>query len=280
MVDKIKRVIKLWGIYAKLDLIWILRNISLFIANIIADMVSSLATVTGVFLLAQRFGEIGGMTKHQIIFMLGYASLIEGIRIMFFSMNNISHISRIIGRGQLDHRLIQPNPLWMQLITEGFIPFSGSSMLFCGIGIIIYSAIRLNILISFAFISQIIIFSMLSTLLILSISYLFSCIAFYAPVAGEEVSTSAVGLFRSLKGFPLSGMSLANQVVLTTILPIGLTAWFPTNIILGEKLPLPNYFMVVITVIFATVATIMFKKGLNYYGKKGSIRYTDRGHRR
>ena len=280
MVDNLNRMIKLWGIYAKLDLIWILRNVSLFIANVIADVVSSLATVTGVFLLAQRFGEIGGMTKHQIIFMLGYASLIEGIRIMFFSMNNISHISRIIGRGQLDHRLIQPNSLWIQLMTEGFIPFSGSSMLFCGIGIIIYSTTKLNILISLAFLSQIIIFSLLSTFLILSISYLVSCIAFYAPVAGEEVSTSAVGLFRSLKGFPLSGMSFTNQIILTTVLPIGLTAWYPTNIILGEELSLPNYLLIVITIIFATIAAFMFKKGLNYYGKKGSIRYTDRGHRR
>src|SRR6056297_811329 len=280
MVGNLKRMIKLWGIYAKLDLVWILRNISLFIANVIADVVSSLATVTGVFLLAQRFGEIGGMTKHQIIFMLGYASLIEGIRIMFFSMNNISHISRIIGRGQLDHRLIQPNPLWMQLMTEGFIPFSGSSMLFCGVGIIIYSTTKLNILINLTFVSQIIIFSLLSTFLILSISYLVSCIAFYAPVAGEEVSTSAVGLFRSLKGFPLSGMSFTNQMILTTVLPIGLTAWFPTNIILGEELSLPNYLLIVITIIFATIAAFMFKKGLNYYGKKGSIRYTDRGHRR
>jgi len=280
MVGNLKRMIKLWGIYAKLDLVWILRNISLFIANVIADVVSSLATVTGVFLLAQRFGEIGGMTKHQIIFMLGYASLIEGIRIMFFSMNNISHISRIIGRGQLDHRLIQPNSLWIQLMTEGFIPFSGSSMLFCGIGIIIYSTTKLNILISLAFLSQIIIFSLLSTFLILSISYLVSCIAFYAPVAGEEVSTSAVGLFRSLKGFPLSGMSFTNQIILTTVLPIGLTAWYPTNIILGEELSLPNYLLIVITIIFATIAAFMFKKGLNYYGKKGSIRYTDRGHRR
>ncbi len=280
MVGNLKRMIKLWGIYAKLDLVWILRNISLFIANVIADVVSSLATVTGVFLLAQRFGEIGGMTKHQIIFMLGYASLIEGIRIMFFSMNNISHISRIIGRGQLDHRLIQPNSLWIQLMTEGFIPFSGSSMLFCGIGIIIYSTTKLNILISLAFVSQIIIFSLLSTFLILSISYLVSCIAFYAPVAGEEVSTSAVGLFRSLKGFPLSGMSFTNQIILTTVLPIGLTAWYPTNIILGEELSLPNYLLIVITIIFATIAAFMFKKGLNYYGKKGSIRYTDRGHRR
>ena len=280
MVDNIKRLISLWGIYAKLDLIWILRNLSLCVANILADVVSSLATVTGIFLLAQRFGEIGGMTKNQIIFMLGYGCLIDGIRLMFFEMNNISHISRIIGRGQLDHKLIQPTPLWMQLLTEGFIPFSGSSMLLTGIAIIVYASAKLNLAISLGVALQLIVFALTSTLLILSISYLFSCIAFYAPVAGEEVSTSAVGLFKRLKGFPLGGMPIAAQVILTTVLPIGLTAWYPANVLLDQKLALPNYLLIIITIIFVSITTIVFKKGLNHYGKKGSIRYSSRGHRR
>ena len=67
--------------------------------------------------------------------MLGYAALVRGLLDMGFSYN-VLHISRRIGRGQMDHTLVQPQPVWMGLLTEGFMPFSGSWSLFTGIGIL------------------------------------------------------------------------------------------------------------------------------------------------
>ena len=47
---------------------------------------------------------------------------------MFFGYNVLT-ISRRLGRGQLDHTLVQPQPIWLSLLTEGFMPFSGSPVL-------------------------------------------------------------------------------------------------------------------------------------------------------
>ena len=63
-----------------------------------------------------------------MLFLLGYALLVRGVIDTFFNYN-VAFISRRIGRGQLDHMLVQPQPLWMALLTEGFAPFSGSGML-------------------------------------------------------------------------------------------------------------------------------------------------------
>ncbi len=52
--------------------------------------------------------------------------------ILFGAQNNI-HISRIIGRGQLEHLFIQPLPLKAQLLTCGSSPFTGSGNFVVGI---------------------------------------------------------------------------------------------------------------------------------------------------
>ena len=107
------------------------RDFRFFLINIVSDIILNLAGVTAVFLLAERFEGIGLWSRDQIIFMLGYAALVRGFLDMGFSYN-VLQISRRIGRGQMDHTLIQPQPVWMGLLTEGFMPFSGSWSLFTG----------------------------------------------------------------------------------------------------------------------------------------------------
>jgi len=281
MAANIRQLFNLWGIYAKLDLTWFFRDTKYCVYNIIADVVSNLSSLAGVFLLAERFGNIGGMSRTQILFMLGYACIIDGVIQMFFSMNNVAWISRLIGRGQLDHRLIQPVPFWMQLLTEGFIPISGNSMLLCGIGISAYAASQLALTTGPLWMLIFFLSVLCSVTIILSFSYITGSLAFYAPVAGEEISTSAVGLFGSLKTFPIGGLAMPAKVVLCTVLPIGLTAWLPANLLMGQtQQGFSDSLLVVITIVLALTASTLFKKGLKYYAKSGSTRYADRGHRR
>jgi len=281
MGAKIKMLTKLWGIYAKLDLLWFLRDTKYCVLNIVADSVSTLAAISGVFLLAEQFGSIGGMDRNQILFMLGYASLVDGVIQMFFSMNNIAWVSRLIGRGQLDHRLIQPVPLWMQFLTEGFIPVSGNSGLVCGIGITAYAVTQIGLAPGVLWVLALAASVVMSVAVIVSFSYISSCVAFYAPVAGEEISTVSIQFFGSLKTIPIGGLSMSAKTLLNTVLPIGLTAWFPANVLLGQN---PEGFHqalpIIVTIILALTAITLFKKGLKYYAKSGSIRYLDRGHRR
>ncbi|MCL2421037.1 MAG: hypothetical protein FWD03_04200, partial [Defluviitaleaceae bacterium] len=101
ILRKVRRFFQLWALYAKIDLAWLLRDSTFAILAISADVISNLSAVTGVFLLAWRFDGIGGMGRYEVLFMLGYGTLITGIYQTFCSMNNTGHISRRIGRGQL-----------------------------------------------------------------------------------------------------------------------------------------------------------------------------------
>ena len=122
--NPVVQVIRRWRVQAYLDFMWMTRDFKFFLINVVSDIVLSLSGVMAVFLLAERFAGIGAWSRDQILFMLGYAALVQGLLEMFFRYNVLA-ISRRIGRGQLDHTLVQPQPLWMALLTEGFIPFSG-----------------------------------------------------------------------------------------------------------------------------------------------------------
>ncbi len=283
--QNLKTLFRLLGVYTKMDLMWFLRDTRYCLLQIAADTISAAAAVSGVFLLSVQFGGIGGMNENEILFMLSYATMVDGVFMIFFAGSNTGSISRVIGRDQLDHAVIQPVPIWIQLITGGFSPVSGSSMLICGIALSIYSIQHLHLSVSTMWIAAYLFSVICSTVIIVSVTYIVSCLAFYAPAAAEEISEVARDLFTSLKSYPLGGTSWLWQTVFCTIIPVGLAAWFPSSILLSQ---MPNgvfggvrfpALTVAVAAALLIAATLLFKKGMNYYAKNGSPRYSGFGHR-
>ena len=274
------RILRLFGISAKLDLVWLLRDTKFALTGIIADIISNIATVSGVFLIAVRFGGIGGMTTDEVLFMMAYSTLVTGLFIMFGSGNNI-HISRIIGRGQLEHLFIQPLPLPVQLFTSGFVPFTGGSNFVVGIIMMNIAINRLNLQISFLWVLSLTGHLIATMAIIVARAYLVSSMAFYSPVAAEEISTTAIEGTWLLSTFPLSGMPSMIQISLITVLPEGLMAWFPALCLLG-KAPFyqSEYYPQIFALLLSLFTAYIFRKGMNYYVKKGSNRYVPYGFRR
>lgn len=276
-MDKIRTLIRMFKIYGKMDLLWFLRDTKYCLMYIFSDMISTLAVVVGVFLLAVKFDGIGGMTEKEIIFMLGYSVLVEGVFALFFISNNAGQISRTIGRGQMDHKMIQPVPVWMQLAAEGFSPVSGNGVLLCGIGLIYYSVSSSEINFSGIWIVMLLINLTASCTIMVCTIYILSCTAFYAPAAAEEIASVGIGMFESLKNYPLGGMNKSIQIFFCSLIPVGMIAWFPSRILLGKFDIM--IFMVGTAAAFLILAILIFKKGMRYYAKYGSPRYSSFGHR-
>ena len=195
-----------WRAQARLDFMWMTRDFRFFVINVVSDIILNLAGVTAVFLLAERFGGIGPWSRDQILFMLGYAALVRGILEVGFGYNVLA-ISRRIGRGQLDHTLAQPQPLWMALATEGFMPFTGLWPLLAGIGITVWAILQAEIPMSAGWWLMLAGNLAASCAVVLAFSYLCGSLAFWAPVAAEEISSRAFGFLYQLKSFPLDGLS-------------------------------------------------------------------------
>jgi len=268
-------------LYARMDLAWLLRDTLFASLAITADVISNVSSVTGVFLLAWRFGGIGGMDKYEVLLMLAYSTLVTGVFQTFFSGNNTGHISRRIGRGQLEHMFIQPLPLPVQLVTEGFLPFSGSSNILSGAALLCIAVSKLGLALPWWWVFSLVGNLIVTIVIILGQSYLASGVTFYAPVQAEEISSFVIDAHGHISSFPLSGMPLSLQISLITIVPAGLLAWFPTLALLGKPpLGLPAAFPLLFAVILSAAAAYFFRKGLKYYVKKGVNRYSAFGHRR
>ena len=282
MADKVtvKRILGLLAISAKMDLAWLLRDAKYAMAGISADIISNLATVSGVFLISVRFGGIGGMSADEVLFMMAYSTLTTGIFIMFGSGNNF-HISRIIGRGQLEHLFLQPLSLKVQLATCGFMPFTGCSNFVAGIILMVVAARRLCLPVSLGWALALAAQLFTTMVIIVARAYLVSSMAFYSPVAAEEISTTAIEGTWFLSTFPLSGMPLFIQIPLLTLLPEGLMAWFPALCLLGRPpLSLGAYYPMLVALVISILASFVFRKGLNHYVTKDSNRYVPYGFRR
>ncbi len=279
--SNLRLLFRLLALSARMDMMWLLRDTRSCLLVMTTDLIGTLSGVAGILLMSIRFGGIGGMNEDQVLFLLGYATCIDGLFMLFFGMVNTGMISRIIGRGQFDHMLIQPVPLPIQLLSGGFIPFSGSSVLLSGIAITTVAAMRLGVTSNPFWIPTLFMNLLISLAIILSFSYLVGTSAFYAPVAGEEVSMAAVGFFDTTKRFPLGGLPAPLQWIYCTVLPAGLVAWLPSSQQLGlPTAGIPAFLPVLAALILGTLATTFFRKGLKYYAKHGSHRYIDHAHRR
>ena len=280
MADNIRKVFRLLKLYAKMDLSWLLQDFSNFLIVILSESLQNLAGMAGVLLLAIRFGGVGGLSADEVLFMLGFFELADGLAFMLFGNYNVIHISRRIGRGQVDHMLIQPRPLWMQLLTEGFMPFSGSYGLIFGVILTAFAVARLEIALTPLWFILLGYYVLIHMALQMAQSVLYGAAAFWRPVACEEISTMILDLNGQLGKFPLFGLPDWLLGLLHTVLPVGLLAYLPALALLrdlGHGVEISAPFIVAALLI--TAAVILFQKGLKHYEIYSCNRYKEMGHR-
>jgi len=271
---------RLWLLYSRLDLFWVGRNWKTALGWYVADIVVGLGAVGGVFLLAERFDGIGTWSTDALVFMLGYALLSRGALDLVFGWN-VATISRRIGRGQLDHMLIQPRPLWLIALTEGFSPITGSGTVLIGAGLMIHAGSQLALEPGALWGLALLLNLAASVAIALAFNYAIGSVAFFAPRSAEEINSRTTDLLRELRGFPLDGLSSGLQTTLLTAVPAGFVAWLPARALLDHAtLPILLYATPAAALGFGTIALLVFKLGLTHYGHTGSRRYLDLGHRR
>ena len=280
MADNIRSVFRLLKLYAKMDLSWLMQDWTNAVIVILSETLQNLSGMAGILLLAVRFGGVGGMSANEVLFLLGFYELAHGLAFMLFGNYNVTHISRRIGRGQVDHMLIQPRPLWMQLLTEGFMPFSGSYGLMLGIALTWIAISRLQIQLSLCWFLLLGYYVLIHMAVRMSQALLYGSLAFWRPVACEEISSTILDMNTTLARFPLFGLPGWLMGVLHTVLPIGLMAYLPALALLrdlGHTVEIT--FPFIVAGLFVTAAVICFQKGLRHYEVHSCNRYKEMGHR-
>ena len=280
MAAKIRQILRLYALYARLDWRFLMTDKRMGIITVLSEWLFSVSGVMGVALLAVRFGGIGGLSSDEILWMLGFFTLADGMTYMLTGGYNILHISRRIGRGQVDHMLIQPIPLWMQLLTEGFMPFSGSSGFLSGIILTAVATARLKLTVTPGWLLALLLYALARMAVAVGFSFLTGSAAFYRPVSCEELSTVALDALNEAGKYPFAALPDWMQALFATFLPVGLMAYIPSMILL-QKIDAPAALVwpVAMGAAFLALAGVSFRKGLKHYAKHGCPRYKEMGHR-
>lgn len=272
------QLLRRWRAQARMDFMWMTRDFPFFCICVVSDIITDLAGIAVVFLLAERFAGIGEWSREQILFMLGYGAVVESLLGMFFGYNVLA-ISRRVGRGQMDHVLIQPQPLWMVLLAEGFTPFSGCWAFFVGAGLCGWAVYLLGLPLTAGWLLALALNLAASCLVVLGFAYLWGALAFWSPVSAEESSSRATRFASNLKSFPLDGVDSLLAGFLLVFLPVGFVAWYPSRALIGVGDGGAWWGTPVFALALALVALAAFRKGLKHYERTGSQRYLPWGHR-
>ena len=280
MAANLQLMFRLMGLYAQMDLRWFLQDFKTCVIVIAGEAAMTFASVMGIFLLAMRFGGVGNMSEAEVLFMLGFYTFAGGALFMLFCGGNIHQISRRIGRGQVDHMLMQPVPIWVQIMADGFMPTTGCSGIIAGTAILVYAIPQLNLPLTPLWFSQFALLVFAHVGIEMGLSFLLASSAFYRPVACEEISSVGHDLLSIIGKYPLNGLPSVLTDLLCTVLPAGLMAWFPSLILLGKS---PSNLAILlplcVAAILISLATFAFKKGMNHYAQYSCNRYRDMGHR-
>lgn len=273
-----RRFVRQMAVAARMDLLLVLGSKAQAALWIVTDAVSYVAGIAGVLLLAERFDGVAGWSQAQLAFLVGYQASASGLRGVFFNYN-VAAISRRIGRGQLDHTLVQPQPMLLSFLTEGFSPFAGSGALLPGVAALAVGAASADVAVTPGFVARLVVCLLSSTTILLAGSFVIGSIAFWAPRGAEEISTRAGNVLQP-SDLPLDPLPSPMRAFLLTVIPAGFVAWFPAGALVGRR-PAEQWLLTPLAALVAVaVATVVFRRGLRHYARTGSSRYSTFGHRR
>ena len=280
MVDSVRLIFRLWGLSARMDWLLLSRDARTGLIYIVSDWISALSSVMGIALLAVRFDGIGALSADEILWMLGFFTLADGFTNMMLGSCNWLWISRVVGRGQVDHMLIQPIPLWMQILTGGFLPFTGSSCFLTGVGLTAFATIRLGIPMTPGWLLLLVVYVLARMAVATGTSYIAGSAAFYRPVSCEELSTVVLDALNAAGKYPMAALPVWMQGLFVTVLPVGLMAYVPSLLMLKRlDAPLAYVWPVAMGAAFLSLGGLLFRKGLKHYARHGCPRYKAMGFR-
>jgi ABC-2 type transport system permease protein len=271
--------LQLFGAATRLNVARILRTREQAIVHTLTDFIWHSGATLAPILVVARFGHVGAWPLAAVVFMLGYGAIVAST--MDALGDSPWRLSYCIGRGQLDHFLVQPQPLWRTLLTDSFTPFDFWPVLAMGVVLVVTSAGGLHVAVSPVWLGLLCLSLLASITVQTAFLYAWGCVAFWAPRGAEEISSAAASLLHEVS-FPLDPVPRALRAVLVTAVPSGLLSWLPSRALLhiAGSGPTDVWITPLAAVVLGALAFVLFQLGLRSYRRTGSRRYTDNGHRR
>lgn len=254
MLMAVKNQIKISFLSVKYALMREMLNKVTFFTNIIFMILNNAAFIVQWIVLFSLKDNVGGYTFNQVILLWGIAAGTYGVAHFFFK--KAFSLSDTINNGKLDSFLVQPKNVLLSAITTDVETSALGDIIYAYIMLFIYGFSISNFLLFTLFI-------VCGGLVMTSVSVILSSFSFWFNKS-DVITDTGNSLMINFATYPDGIFKGIIRIIMYTILPVGIVNHLPVKILSEFNLRL-TFIVLGVTIIFISLAFIVFYKGLKKY---------------
>lgn len=259
-----------------LRLIWLLLKLKLshmmvfqvsFFGTFFADGILFLVQLLTFNIIYGQVDTIGNWSRAEMLIFIGTFSMIDGLNMMIYFFGLLS-IPKKIKEGGLDLYITKPGNTLLRLTFESIDPGSAPLLLLSG-GIIAYGILALDTPVTLPLVLGYALLVLLMTLLYYDMELILRTLPFFllSDNAINQLETEMLNLNFKVPGVLYKG---AFKVIFYFVLPYGIMATVPTQLLSGTLTPLGLVHALGIVAAFTAFALWFWRFGLRHYKSASS----------
>lgn len=254
MLQEVKNQLRVTIKTIKYGLMREMINKTSFILNIVFMILNNASFIIQWIVIYSLKEDVGGYTFNQVLLLWAIAASTYGIS--HFIFKNSSSLSDVITNGKLDSFLVQPKNVLISVITTD-VEVSSLGDIIYGYIVLIVSGLTLTKFLLFT------LFSLTGAIIITDIAVLLGSLSFWFGKS-DMIADTGNSLMTNFATYPDGIFKGLARILLLTVIPIGLTSYFPVWIMTEFDLKLT--FIIIVTTIVLTLFTFrVFYRGLRRY---------------
>lgn len=254
MLTEVKNQIKVSFLSIKYALLREMLNKTTFISNIVFMILNNASFIIQWIIIYSLRDDVGGYDLNKVLLLWALAASTYGFSRFFFKKSY--ELSDMINTGKLDAFLVQPKNVLISSITTDITTSALGDLIYGYIILFIYGVnIKTFLLFTFLTITGGLILTSI-TVILNSLSFWFSKSEVIADRINDSITMVATypeGIFKGVV-----------RLLLYTIVPVGIVAYIPVNII--SSFDLKELLIVTFTcIVLVIISFIVFYRGLKRY---------------
>ncbi len=229
-------------------------NKTSFIMNIAFMILNNASFIIQWIVIYSLKEDVGGYTFNQVLLLWAIAASTYGFSHFIFKKSY--SLSDIITNGKLDSFLVQPKNVLISTITTDIEVSALGDMLY-GYIILVISGVTIIKFLLFT------LFSITGAIIITDIAVLLGSLSFWFGKS-DMIADTGNSLMTNFATYPDGIFKGVSRILLLTVIPVGLTSYFPVWVMTKFDLRLALA-IIGITVVLTVLTFVVFYRGLRRY---------------
>ena len=229
-------------------------NKTSFIMNIVFMILNNASFIIQWVVIYSLREDVGGYEFNQVLLLWAIAAATYGFA--HFAFKKAFSLSDLITNGKLDSFLVQPKNVLISAITTD-IEVSAIGDILYGYIVLVISGITLTKFLLFTM------FTITGAIVIVDVAVILGSLSFWFGKS-DMIADTGNSLMTNFATYPDGIFKGVARILLLTIIPVGLTAYFPVWIMTEFNLGL-TVIIFAITITLTIITFMIFYRGLRRY---------------